>query len=70
MIELRLVCECGNVASFSSSYCYYSGSCNGKENSVASFYTQQRYICLKCGWDMKIQIVKVESETIETIIGD
>jgi len=62
MIELRLVCECGHESTFAN-HTYDSG----KDAFV--IYKECRYICKECGKDMELQVVKIESETQETIIS-
>lgn len=66
MIKLRLVCnECGSSIEFKDAY--YGSNHDEKFVTIS---TQQRYICLECGKDMELIVVKIESETKETIVGE
>lgn len=66
MVELRLVCECRNEVVLNRSDTHHTVS-----NSEGYFrlFIAERYICGECGKDMTLQVVKVESETKETIIS-
>ena len=63
MIEVRLVCnECDNATKIGHSICSVT-------EGNFSVWNGLRHICGECGADMKLQVVRIESETKETIVN-